>query len=254
MYSLDVNFLKDRRPTTSVQRRSSSPMPAGSLLPLFIGIGVAVVLPGLAGGALWFIQGQTAQLDDKIAQLDQENKRLDAQIGDLKKIQAETAQIQGETKSLVSVFDQIRPWSATLQDLRDRIPQGAQIETMKQIAAAAPEKGQPPGNPAGGVEMTGLAHSFNEVNDFLLSLQQSRFFKPTETKIITAELVNAPLPVGLTLPPGVIYKPPQIVKYTIQSTLSDIPASELIGELEAKGTKGLVTRIRTMQDQGVITK
>ncbi len=155
----------------------------------------------------------------------------------------------------MTVFDQIRPWSAMLQDLRDRIPTAVQIENIKQIPPIVPVAGQPPANPAGGLEITGLARSFNDVNDFLLSLQQSRFLKPTESRILTATLVDAPLPPGAgQSPAGVTIKLPQVVKYTIQSGMSDIPASELIRELEKKGTVGLVTRIRSMQQTGVISK
>jgi type IV pilus assembly protein PilN len=44
------------------------------------------------------------------------------------------------------------------------------------------------------------------------------------------------------------------VRYTIQSNVSDIPASELMRELEQKGSVGLVNRIRSMQKIGVISQ
>ncbi len=49
-------------------------------------------------------------------------------------------------------------------------------------------------------------------------------------------------------------KPDKIVKYTIQSNLNDVPATQLIRELEQKGTVGLVTRLRSIQQTGVISK
>jgi type IV pilus assembly protein PilN len=141
-----------------------------------------------------------------------------------------------------------------LQDLRDRIPATVQIDSIKQIAPTAPTEGQPAPNPAGGVEISGFGRSFSDVNDFMLSLQQSRFFKAAQTKIMTAELVDAPIQLGAQAATSIQIKPPQIVKYTIQSSLSDVPASELIRELEQKGTVGLVNRIRTMQQIGVIQR
>ena len=153
------------------------------------------------------------------------------------------------------MFDQIRPWSAILKDLRDRIPATVQIENVKQISPTVAKKGEASPNPAGGLEITGFARSFNDVNDFLLTLQASSFLKSTETKIITGELVDAPISHGATPSiTGVPIKPPQIVKYTIQSSLSDVPASELIRELEQKGTVGLVDRIHSLQQTGVIHK
>ncbi|OUL37753.1 fimbrial protein [Nostoc sp. T09] len=254
MYSLDINFLKDR---PSFQKKSSRQggikLPVGNLTPMYLGVAIGICFPTVAAGAWWLLEAKNVELEQKVAQLDQENKRLDTEIGNINKIKEQTNKIKGETQALVTVFDQIRPWSAMLQDLRDRIPARVQIENVKQIPPVAPAPGQPPGNPAGGIEITGLARSFNDVNDFLLTLQQSRFLKSSESKIITAELVNAPLPEGAAKN-DVKIPPIQIVKYTIQSSLSDVPASELIRELEQKGTVGLVTRIRSLQQTGVISK
>jgi type IV pilus assembly protein PilN len=222
---------------------------------VYLGVGLGVGLPVLLGVSWWFLQGKIVESEAKATQLDQESKKLDTEIGNISKIKAETIAIKGETQALVSVFDQIRPWSAMLQDLRDRTPAAVQIKTIKQIPPVAAVVGQPANNPAGGLEITGLARSFNDVNDFLLSLQQSRFLKPTESRILTATLVDAPLKPNVSKPAnGVVIKPPQVVKYTIQSTISDVPASELIQELEKKGTVGLVTRIRSIQQTGVILK
>ncbi|WP_375506603.1 PilN domain-containing protein [uncultured Nostoc sp.] len=251
MYSLDVNFLKDRPAYQKKPERSggiSLKFPTGDLTLLYVGVAVGVVLPALLGIGWWVLQGKIVELDGQIAQLDQESKRLDTEIGNINKIKDETKAVKGETQALVTVFDQIRPWSAMLQDLRDRIPAAVQIKTIRQTPPIPAEAGQPPTNPAGGLQITGLARSFNDVNDFLLSLQQSQFLKPTESRIVTATLVDAPAT------PGVTIKLPQVVEYTIQSSMNDVPASELIRELEKKGTVGLVTRIRTMQQTGVISK
>lgn len=254
MYSLDINFLKDRPAYNNIkpEKKPGIKLPAGSLIPLYLGVIVGFSLPIFVGVGLWFLQAKNSELEQSIALLDQESKKLDAEIGSINKIKEQTNAVKAETQSLVTVFDQIRPWSAMLQDLRDRIPRAVQIENIRQIPPVAPAAGQPPGNPAGGLEVTGLARSYNDVNDFLLSLQQSRFLKSTESKITTATLVDAPLPPNTGR--GIPIKPLQMVKYTIQSSLSDVPASELIRELEQKGTVGLVTRIRTMQKTGVITK
>ncbi|MBG1269553.1 PilN domain-containing protein [Nostoc sp. WHI] len=258
MYSLDVNFLKDRPAYQKKPDRKGGialKFPTGNLTPVYVGVGLGIGLPVLLGVGWWFLQGKIVELEGTIAQLNQESTRLDTEIGNLNKIKAETIAIKGETQALVTVFDQIRPWSAMLQDLRDRIPAAVQIENIKQIPPVAAAAGQPPNNPAGGLEISGLARSFNDVNDFLLSLQQSRFLKSTESRILTATLVDAPLIPGVDQPTNaVIIKPPQVVKYTIQSSMSDVPASELIRELEKKGTVGLVTRIRNMQQTGVILK
>ncbi|MBW4614491.1 MAG: PilN domain-containing protein [Desmonostoc vinosum HA7617-LM4] len=256
MYSLDINFLKDRPIyQKKPEKKGGITLPTGSLTPVYVGVALGVCLPALVGGGWWLLQAKIGELEGTVAQLDQENKRLDTEIASINKIKDQTNAVKAQTQALVTVFDQIRPWSAMLQDMRDRIPGTVQIENIRQIPPAAPVEGKPPNNPAGGIEITGLARSYNDVNDFLLTLQQSRFLKSSESKIITASLVDAPLPpITRQSTNGVVIKPPQIVKYTIQSTLSDVPASELIRELEKKGTVGLVARIRTMQQTGVITQ
>ena len=252
MYSLDINFLKDRPAYGNQTENKKKPtLPAGSSTPIYIGIGVGLFFPVILGGVLWFIQGQSTNLDSEIATLEQENQTLETKLGDIKQKRAQIAAIKTETQALVSVFDQIRPWSAMLQVLRDRIPAKVRIENIKQIPPERSAEGQLT-NPAGGIEIRGSARSFFDVNDFLLSLQQSPFFKSTTGKIVTTELIDGPLPQGL--PEGVTIEPPKIVKYTIVTNLSDVPASELMRELEQKGTVGLVARIRSLQKTGVFQK
>ncbi len=270
MYSLDVNFLNDRTDYKSDKGVRRSPRlrpPIGGLNSLYLGVGAGLLLPALVGAGWLLVQNQNTQLENKVAALDAQLNGLGTQEQQLAKIQADTNKIKGESQGLATVFNQIRPWSATLEDLRDRIPTAVQIETIKQIASSAvpqqvvstsnsaspaPAQVASASNPAGGIEISGMASTFNDVNDFLLTMQQSPLFKSTDSKIVTAELIDSPVSAGSGRATTVASKPPQVVKYTIQSNLSDTPASNLIPEFERKGTLGLVTRIRTLQKTGVI--
>lgn len=275
MYSLDINFLKDRSEQKAAKRsRRKSPTYVGSLAPIYLGLAGGLVLPIFVVAGWFFLQNQNAQLETKVAAIDAELSRLKVQQENLKKIQAETGQIQSETKALATVFNQIRPWSAMLQDLRDRIPKTVQIESVKQISASATTPAAKPAATSssknskatdkqptqsvatpiqvGAIEIVGIARSFNDVNDFLLTLKQSAFLQSGETKIVTAELIDNPIQVPTSPDKNVKIVLPQVVKYTIQSNLSDVPASDILRELERKGTFGLVTRIRTLQQRGVI--
>jgi type IV pilus assembly protein PilN len=261
MYSLDINFLKDRTAQKSgfSTAGSKTRISAVGQTPLFIGVAIAIAIPAVVGAWWLLLQTQNTQLENKLASLDAELNRLGLQEEDLKKIQAETTALQTDTKALATVFNQIRPWSAMLQDLRDRIPRNVQIESIKQIAAIAPAgtpqpaaadaatTPPPAANPAGGIEITGKARSFSDVNDFLLTLKQSAFLQTADTRIISAELAE-----GEASNEKSAVKPPSFVKYTIQSNLSNVPSADLLKELERKGTLGLVTRIRTLQQKGVI--
>ena len=265
MYSLDVNFLKDRAVQKSDKFSRYTKTSIGGQTPIYLGLAVGVVLPAIVGVGWLVLQNQNAQLETKVQSIDAQLSSLGLAESEIKKIQEQTSQVQSETQALATVFNQIRPWSAMLQDLRDRIPTTVQIDSIKETTvASAPvsaatatnsntaNTGQPAATTAGtgGIQITGVARSFNDVNDFVLTLKQSAFLQPSETKIVTAELTENPLQGSVD--PSVKVKLPPIVKYTVESKLSNVPASEILRELERKGTLGLVTRIRTLQQKGVI--
>ena len=272
MYSLDINFLNDRpdiRP--QVQGNKPKQKPA-AMTPLILGFALGLLLPGVVGGLWFFVQHQTAKLETRQAELDSQLASLQIGQDKIKQLNDEIAKVQGETNDLASVFNQIKPWSAMLQDIRERIPLGVQIQTIEQTedttsaaASPAPDAQAPNAqatsapSPTMKLAISGSARSFDEVNYFLLTLQRSPFFKSDETQLVKAELVQNPNKVEVTVPQNktqsdatVTYTLPKTVDYQIQTTLSDIPASELLRELDRKGAVGLVTRIRTLQEKGVI--
>jgi len=272
MYSLDINFLNDRpdiRP--QVQGNKPKQKPA-AMTPLILGVALGLLLPGVVGGLWFFVQQQTAKLETRQAELDSQLASLQIQQDKIKQLNDEIAKVQGETNDLASVFNQIKPWSAMLQDIRERIPLGVQIQTIEQTedtasaaASPAPDAQAPNAqatsapSPTMKLAISGSARSFDEVNYFLLTLQRSPFFKSDETQLVKAELVQNPNKVEVTVPQNktqsdatVTYTLPKTVDYQIQTSLSDIPASELLRELDRKGAVGLVTRIRTLQEKGVI--
>lgn len=282
MYSLDVNFVKSRKPVKAdtVSRNFSVPRLSGDMTPIYIGLGVGLASCALVGAGLVIFSAQNSKLTSEVAQLDQTLTALGIQEQEIQKIKTDLEQIKGQNRALATVFNQIRPWSAILQDIRDRIPANAvQIQSIKQIvpvrtvvaatpaatpaaspAPAATPSASPAATPAAvaipavtsipvsGIEITGLARSFNDVNDLILTLKQSSFLQSAETRIITATLVENPVQSNA----GAGVRLPQVVSYTIQSTFSDAGATALLRELERKGTLGLVTRIRTLQQKGLI--
>lgn len=298
MYSLDINFLKDpnRRPEErlSQNKGSGTKAPSGSLTPLFLGIAVGILPLGLVGGLLLFTQHQTAQKQEELTALNGELDRLkigQKQIDDLK---AQTNKIQEDTNALITVFDQIKPWSAILQDIRSRVTPGLQISSIQQsmvaATAAAPAAAKrspvsravtppnpeastaspsPQASPASAkaktaattpttpqqqmkLDISGTARSFDEVNYFMLGLQQSSFFKKEDTQLISAQLVNNPTKIEVPQNragsgPQDKYELPKVVQYKIQTIFNQEPASKLLQELDRKGAVGLTSRIRTIQ-------
>jgi type IV pilus assembly protein PilN len=272
MYSLDVNFLKDREPQ-QVTGPAPPPVPVGSMTPLIIGIILGLVPLGLVGGFWLYLTQQNAQLEQKKGELDQQLGVLKQSEQQIKQLTDQTNQVRSETAALATVFNRIKPWSAMLQDIRERTPPAVIIESIDQkpgVAAAPPAApanaapGQappPPETPAAQLVIRGAARSFDDVNYLLLTLQRSSFLKGEETQLIKAQLEENPIKLEVQRPQGqnqaaarVTYTLPKFVNYEIQTTLSDVPASELIRELDRKGAVGLVTRIRTLQEKGVIQK
>ncbi|NET02346.1 MAG: fimbrial protein [Sphaerospermopsis sp. SIO1G2] len=264
MYSLDINFLQDRSPEEVGAEKIAQSINLQEYIPVGIGLGVGLIFPVLVFLSLWIIEGQNNSLRQKIATLTQEEKQLDGKIGDINKIRTETAAVKEQNQALVTVFDRIRPWSAMLFDLRNRVPANVQVENIKQIPPELPSRSRSRGTqqntneeegsiPSGVIEISGYARSFSDVNDFLLSMAESKLLDSSASRITSAELVDAP-PITGAIPPKSKskIKPTQVVKYTIKADLSQVPASELLSELEKKGTVGLVNRIRSLQKTGAL--
>jgi type IV pilus assembly protein PilN len=119
------------------------------------------------------------------------------------------------------------------------------------VAAPAPVVDD---SPITSIEIEGMAQSFNDVNSFVLTLKQSAFFNPKETEIVSSELISSQISSALTTGGGTNSQTTTVkgVKYKIKTALKQIPASELLRDLERKGAVGLVTRIKTLQQQKVI--
>lgn len=226
----------------------------------------------VSGGAFLFFSTQNASLEAQQQELDGKLGDLEAKQKEVANVETEIKQIKDESTALASVFNTIKPWSALMQDVRDRIPANVQILTVKQAAptagaapAAKPAAAGAPSLPvADPVLIGGVATGFNDVNDFLLVLQKSNFVKADETKLIKAALETEDRklePIKLENIPGLggtntieLPKIPKQVAFTIQVTLTDVTASELLRELDCKGAVGLVTRIEALQQKGVIQK
>lgn len=281
MYSLDINFLNDRseRPTEGgLARRGKGAATAGDPRAYYVGLGLAIALPALVVGAWLFLQNQNGQLERRQAELDSQLTALQAQLGEVNTINAQVNQIETENQALASVFDFIKPWSAILQDVRARVPNGVQISSIEQLVQEAPPAPPPPSpspspSPADGqaaapvpepvippppppkLAISGVARSFNDVNDFVLTLQRSPFLEGQEVKLVTSKLIDNPTAVEFANQnntPDLEVKLPQVVEYRIEGNLTNLPASDLLQDLERTLSVGLASRIQALRDRGVL--
>ncbi|NES17400.1 MAG: fimbrial assembly protein [Symploca sp. SIO3E6] len=264
MYSLDINFLNDRPEYKPPEKEPKAKAPPGAMTPLIIGAAVGLLVPGLVGAFWWFTGYRTSQLKQEEVVLDQDLQKIEAKKQEIAGIKAQIAQANAEKQALVNVFNQIKPWSALLQDISDRVPKDVLITEIKQTEEtpkpaageagknAQAQNGSQTSNKIIKLEISGNAKSFDKVNDFLLTLQQSPFFDKDGTQLLKAKLVEQPLKLTQEKQKSatnVKYELPKWVEYTIDTNINDLTADDpqILKELDRKGAVGPVTRIRTLQ-------
>ncbi|MBD1813718.1 PilN domain-containing protein [Microcoleus vaginatus DQ-U2] len=291
MYSLDINFLNDRPDYKPVAAAKSSTKKssggAKDQLPIYGAVLFAFGINAAVLGAGWWAISENTNLAKNQADMDAKLATLNTQANSIKAINAETDQVTAEYKALAGVFDQIKPWSAMLQDLSARTPAGVQIGKIEQIdpspspvaAAPPPPAATPAASPSPGaspspaspppaaapppvvpqqaakVQISGIASTFAQVNDFMLLVQRSPFFLNTDTKLVAATLKNNPAQLQVrnqNAAPPELPKLRPVVEYKIETTLSPTGASELLPELRSKQADGLAIRIETLQEKGVL--
>ncbi len=248
MYSLDVNFLKDRgaksQDVTS-RRRSSGPV---NWTPAIVGGVIGALIPLLALGGLLFAQRNGRVLEAEKAEVDGQLAALQAEIAELDRLSEETKAIEGDTAALVGVFDKVKPWSAILQDVSNRVPGTVRLQSVKQDEET------------GSLVLAGNAESYEDVNDFVLTLGGSQFFKKGEIVLQDASLADDPTQVEVKNESGgpqVEVEPAKVVSYTINTPFSEWTYQGEAGKptltnLSSLGADGLVTRIEELKTQGVI--
>jgi type IV pilus assembly protein PilN len=281
MYALDINFLNDRgERQAGPGKRKPKPSASTSQTPFYLGLAVAVALPALALGAWVFLQSQNGTLEQRQAALDSELATVKQQQSEVDAIKKQVSDYEASNTALATVFDRIKPWSGILQDIRDRVPNGVQISLIEQLppeaAAAVTPVGSPSPSPGASpdpnvpvvpaiaaeppkqkIKLTGRAKSFNEVNDFILTLQRSPFLTSKDTKLTNSKLIDSPTKITFAEKEGpatdkVEVKLPKVVEYTIETTLTELPASALLQDLERTLSVGLASRIQTLRDRGVL--
>lgn len=250
MYGLDINFLNDRpeyRPESSARPVAKAGLGQGST-PLILGAIAGLLIPGIVFGLQLFLQSENTRLRAEEAELVAQLETIARQIQQVEAVQAQAQQVEAEADAFARVFQDIKPVSALLQDIRDRTPAGVQVQNIQKSGTGEEAK----------ITISGYGRSFNDVNDFLLLLQQSPFLNSDGVLLNSGNLQDNPTQIEISQAnpnasaPNITAKLPQVVGYQIEAKLSEKPANELLRDLERKGAVGLVTRIRTLQQKGVI--
>ncbi len=260
MYGIDINFLNDRadRPMAAIVPVKGLGGSAGNKGPMLVGLGVAIAAFACVGGSWLVFQQQQKGLVAENTVLDSQLAELQQKLAQVETVRQQTQAVESEVQALASVFERIRPWSAIVRDVQGRIPSRTQISSLVQTAPGeataaetAPVAEAGSGSAAGGLEIGGNACSFDDVNDFLLTLKNSPFLDGESVEITDASL-------GQEVPgrcPGEAENgsPLSLVAYTIKGDIKSIPATALLDELNRQQeSTGLAARIRALQATGAI--
>ncbi|MGF1601130.1 MAG: PilN domain-containing protein [Thermosynechococcaceae cyanobacterium] len=254
MYSIDINLLNDRPEYSQDVTTGRNSGSGDSKVPLLLGFAVAGGSLGLVMVSFGILSFLNQQMVGKEQSLDSQLAQLAPQVSEVEALQAQEKVVRDETAALATIFNQIKPWSAMLQDLSDRVPPTLQITKIEQTnGAAAPPPGTPPpadGAPntapppvaVNGLKLTGNAVSFDNVNDFVLTLRKSPFLVSDKTKLQTSEREqNDNNAQSISL-----------IKHEVETEINAVPASDLLQALSTTGAPGLVARINLLKQKGVI--
>ncbi|NCJ05832.1 pilus assembly protein PilN [Synechococcales cyanobacterium C] len=248
MYSIEINLLNDRQ-DVSQSRTEFGRFDTADRTPLYLGAAFGGAMLALVLLSTVVISAFNQRLIAREQDLDNQLAQLAPQIAEIERLTAETDQVQQETQALASIFNQIKPWAAMLADLQARVPPTLQITRIEQAAPPAPaapvEGEEPPAEDvpppsATDLRLNGRALSFGDVNDFVLTLQTSPFLNAERTNLITSER-QADQRTGASL-----------VDHEIETQINDVPTSELLQVLSARGAAGLVNRIEVLRQRGVM--
>jgi type IV pilus assembly protein PilN len=242
MYGIDVNFLRDRNleatSKTLTQTKVAQPT-REQQQPMLIGLGVMGILLVIPLLSMLLLNWQATQTSKSIEELNAELEKLNADNKRVEEINQKLQATQTEIRTLVSVFDQVKPLSAILLEISSRIPESVQIKTIDHNAPK--------------ITIQGYASNYDVVNDFLLTLQNSKFLDAKQTKLISAKVADLPITVSNSSnleANNITVAFPKGVEYTIETQLNQIPASQLLPDLARNGAVGLVTRLQTLEQKG----
>ncbi len=266
MYSLDINFLNDRPDYKPSERKAAtSPGRSGASkdqTPIIMGAAAALGVNALVGGAWLVFNQRNAQLQNELNALEAQLGEKTNLVAELDRIYAEAQQTNEDANALATVFNEIKPWSALTQELAELMQiAGVKINSIQQTepptatAAAQVEGEATPTRATAKLEITGIANSFTQLNDFVLLLNQSPFFDGGQTQLLSARLKDNPTQLVVDNSQGGNLNLPSlqpVVEYRIETNLSAATASELLPQLKNKGAVGLVNRIQILQQKGVI--
>ncbi|MFN3362115.1 MAG: PilN domain-containing protein [Pseudanabaenaceae cyanobacterium] len=231
MYTIDINFLKDRQAAEGV----GEAQPIADVNWLIGGGLVAFILLASTGLYYFVLSGQRNGLQARVQQLTNEEEALNRQLADLKAKEAEIENIDKQTQQLLALFVGDIPASAILQDLRERTPGNVKIKSFQQLDRKITLEGEVAAS-------SPKDSAFDQINDFMLKLQESPFIAANGVELKSAKLNPPRKDVEV-----------DIAQYRIELTLTPANALDLEAALQRVQSNGILARIATLRQKGVAT-
>lgn len=230
MFTPDINFLKERAmsPTTG-QATAGGPVPIAPSASKSGG-GVALVTGFLVAGVAlgsyaWFSIQLTARRDslrETLSGIDRDLSAAQSELSQRQSLQQELDGLVSRTNAFRSFFVSLQPWSAILQDIRNRVPPDLWITNFSTTAST--------------ITLQGQALEFEQVNDFILTLKQSPFIQDVQ-------LNNSQEVVGNQ-------DTPSSVNYGLTVSLAalQLTTPETVDTLRAQGALGVVEKLTILRE------
>jgi Tfp pilus assembly protein PilN len=233
MFVPEINFLRDQAGAPGGAPAGYTPAPefseaGGGVDPLLVGTAVPIVALVAVAGLTLLFNSQVSAKEGEVASLDGRLGRLNAQVAEMGRLKQEIDSERQRVEAVVNLFDLSRPWSAVLEDLRRRVPEGVWLNSLTSSS----------GKDGDLVNLEGRALRFEEVAAFQLTLKDSPF-------VADATIQDATKEEGKD-------NTPATVAYKMQVRLSQRKLRELVGALEATGSVGILEKLRRVQQEKLV--
>ncbi len=243
MFTPEINFLKERpqeQVTAGIGPLDDSRVASGILggfnAVIAGGVVLLVAIVGTVGLHQWF-RSQLTALQAQEAEVSRELSVASEELARLREVEAELLAIQAQAEAFRAFFSQVQPWSAILQDIQRRIPADVWITNLSSslsVPATAQEVTSPQ---ATVITIQGESLSFEQINDFVLTLLRSPFVD--SVKLVQGEKQE---PNDETLLPSVNYQ----LDVTLKT--QDFSDPEFQEALEEANATGLLEKIEILRD------
>ena len=228
MHTPDINFLRQRQDRYSSVPSDSPAIGSsvsngllGGVNAILIGVAISFILLGAYAVADFTFRRRLASLEEEQSTITQELATAQAELSQLRALESELSAINDRTQAFKSFFNDVQPWSAILQDIRNQTPPNVWLTSISADNNT--------------VNLSGQATQFQSVNDFQLTLLQSPLIANAvlESAVLSTDDEN---------------ESNSVVDYRMRVDLTSRSLDELLDTLAANGSSGLVRKIEILRD------